>query len=271
MLSHLRTLSTGVLGRIAPRLLWKHRIDSWGAETGEVEEVLLPWVCDRHKMSIDVGAAAGNYTMRMLLYSSHVIAFEPRPEDADRLQQLFQSTRMVTVERAALSDAAGGTMLRRPDVRPMLSTIEAENHLSDSPSADPIPVNRKTLDEFKFHPIGFIKIDVEGHEPSVLAGAKQTIERERPTFLIEIEKVHNPTSFDRICASLRSAEYVGFFLLGGELHDIGSFNFDAYQNRNNLVEGKRLGTYVNNFLFLPEERSRHFSSDVSPRLSLKKI
>jgi FkbM family methyltransferase len=266
---NMNKLLSAALGRVAPRFLWRHRISKWGADTGEAEEILLPWICDRHKISIDVGAAAGNYTMRMLLYSSRVVAFEPRLEGAEDLQRLFQNTRIVTVEQVALSNDTGRALFRRPADRPMLSTIEAKNELSESAFADTISVNRKRLDEYKFHPVGFIKIDVEGHEPSVLSGAMQTIETERPTLLVEIEKHHNPSSFDSICASLRSTGYIGCFLLGEELLDISSFDFDAHQNRHNLIHGHRVGTYINNFLFLPRERSGCFKACSSPKLKLR--
>src|SRR5271157_3087960 len=267
----MKALLKSAVELVAPRFLWRHRISSWGANSGEAEEVLLPWTCDRRKISIDVGAAAGVYTMRMLLYSSRVIAFEPRPEGAEELRHLFRSTRIVTVEQVALSNDAGTTVLLRPADRPMLSTIEAKNDLSESPSANPILVNRKILDEYKFHPVGFIKIDVEGHEPSVLAGAKQTIERERPTLLMEIEQFHNSSSFECVCAFLKSTGYIGRFLLGEELVDIGSFSFATYQNRSNLIHGKRVGTYINNFLFLPEERLGCFNGLRFPKIETSSV
>lgn len=41
------------------------------------------------------------------------------------------------------------------------------------------------LDDFALSGIGFVKIDVEGHELEVLRGGGATIERERPTPMIE--------------------------------------------------------------------------------------
>ncbi len=209
--------------------------------------------------------------MKMLLYSSRVIAFEPRPEGAEELRDLFRNTRIVTVEQVALSDDTGTTVLLRPADRPMLSTIEAKNDLSESPSASPIMVNLKTLDEYKFHPVGFVKIDVEGHEPSVLAGAKETIERERPTLLMEIEQSHNFSSFEWVCAFIKSMGYTGYFLLGEELVDIGSFDFTIHQNRSNLIRGKRVGTYINNFLFLPKERLGSFTALRLPKIETSSV
>lgn len=45
----------------------------------------------------------------------------------------------------------------------------------------------KTLDSFNFKKLDFIKIDVQGYEKFVLNGAKDTINRCKPTLIIEME------------------------------------------------------------------------------------
>jgi hypothetical protein len=47
----------------------------------------------------------------------------------------------------------------------------------------PIPVRR--LDEYDFHDVSVMKVDVEGMEAAVLRGAEQTIRRERPVIFAE--------------------------------------------------------------------------------------
>lgn len=49
----------------------------------------------------------------------------------------------------------------------------------------------KKLDSFNYNNIGFIKIDVEGYEPKVLEGAKETIERCNPVICCEINRSEN--------------------------------------------------------------------------------
>ena len=45
----------------------------------------------------------------------------------------------------------------------------------------------RTLDSFQLTQVGFIKIDVEGHEEAVLRGGLATLKREMPNLMIEIE------------------------------------------------------------------------------------
>lgn len=248
-----KTLLVNAAERVAPRLVWHLRINAWKIDTEEAEDRILPWVCDRQKISVDVGGAVGAYSMRLLLYSSRVVVFEPNPQAAKNLRKLFLRTRILTLEEVALSDDSGVITLRIPADRPMRSTIEQTNNLQESSVVEHL-VKRKRLDDYHLGPVGFIKIDVEGHECAVLEGAKCTIERERPNLLIEIEDRHNPGSFKRTTAFLDAAEYAGYFLLGEELTNIQSFDPEKHQDSRNLVDGHRRGTYINNFLFVPKER-----------------
>jgi FkbM family methyltransferase len=39
--------------------------------------------------------------------------------------------------------------------------------------------------------VGFLKIDVEGHEEAVLAGASRTLKQSMPAVLVEVEERHH--------------------------------------------------------------------------------
>jgi hypothetical protein len=111
-------------------------------------------------------------------------------------------------------------------------------------------VDVRTLDSYELQRLDLIKVDVEGHEFSVLEGARQTIERCRPSIIVEVEEVHNPGSLSRVRAFLESRGYSGFFFDDG-LRPIEQFNQTLDQSPNNVSEAGRIGRYINNFVFLP--------------------
>jgi FkbM family methyltransferase len=146
----------------------------------EVEMKLLPYLCKKDKTSIDIGAAGGVFIANMLDVSKNVIGFEPIPADAAILKSMIKSTNSnAVIECVALSDKSGEATLRMIANDFGRSTIEDSNILDDDTGSEKIGIKVpiKKLDDFNFNNVGFIKIDVEGHELSVLHGARETIKR----------------------------------------------------------------------------------------------
>ncbi|MCX7631587.1 MAG: FkbM family methyltransferase, partial [Geminicoccaceae bacterium] len=111
-----------------------------------------------------------------------------------------------------------------------------------------------TLDGLDLPPLGFVKIDVEGHELAVLEGGLDRLRRDRPRLLIEIEERHHPNGSDRVPALLDRLGYEAFYWGQDGLRPLGETPITALQNAANAkpVAGRPLSTrgYVNNFLFL---------------------
>ena len=122
----------------------------------------------------------------------------------------------------------------------------------------------KTLDSFNLTNVGFVKIDVEGHEEAVLHGGLKTLRREMPNLMIEIEERHAPGSLDRVSALLKEIGYSGFYLDGKQLVPVAQFD----PHRDQVRQNGKVGKYINNFLFFPDEQAagtlesahRHFSA-----------
>ncbi len=86
-----------------------------------------------------------------------------------------------------------------------IGTIEQTNSLTNNPGIRrliEIDVPLKTVDSFCFSNVGFMKIDVEGHEPAVLRGAQMLLTASRPALLIDLEVRHNPRVFEEVWSVL---------------------------------------------------------------------
>lgn len=223
------------------------------AARAEPEISRLPEWCDRQSVSLDVGANRGLYSYYLLRCSAQVIAFEPLPEMQTHLRARLGAK--VRLFAAALSDVDGESTIRLPFGTPSWATIDPRNHLdmAGDRNIETLKVPTRRLDSYGFNGVGFIKIDVEGHEEAVLRGASGTIGRSRPNLLIEIEERHNPGGVARVRRTLAGMEYEGAFLDRGYLRPIGELDLERDQPTTHVGLGGKTGRYINNFLFTPME------------------
>ena len=135
------------------------------------------------------------------------------------------------------------------------STIEVRNRLEGQTDVHQIAVKIATLDSLELQRVGFIKIDVEGHELAVLSGAAKTLVSERPNILIELEERHCPGTVSSVRRFLQELGYEGHFLFHGQVSPITDFREALHQNPEQLQESGR-AEYVCNFMFIPNERAK---------------
>jgi hypothetical protein len=95
-----------------------------------------------------------------------------------------------------------------------------------------------------------MKIDVEGYESKVIEGATQTIMREKPILLIEIENRHlDGKSLEDIFDQISSFGYEGGFLHKGRIEKLADFYTQIQAKQNFFLEEDSQKTYINNFIF----------------------
>ncbi|GGH17223.1 hypothetical protein GCM10007036_18510 [Alsobacter metallidurans] len=133
------------------------------------------------------------------------------------------------------------------------ASLEAEANPGYSLVAQPTPVRR--LDAWRLDDVAVIKIDVEGHEAAVLAGARETILRNRPALVVEIEERHHPGRSSSIVDDLVANGYRAHYIEGGEVVGADVIDFVRLQPPAlaKSPDGAFDSGYVNNFLFLPRE------------------
>ncbi len=217
---------------------------------GEAEIALLPLLADPGRVSLDVGANKGVYSWLLKDCSRKVYAFEPNPK-MFRFLQRTAGNRIVT-SPVALSDRSGPAVLRVPRHRRGGFSNQGAS-LSDVKVAEDfmgVEVEAKRIDDLGIADIGFIKIDAEGFEQAILRGARETLERDWPTMLIEMEESHTRQPIEEAIAAVETLGYRGLFLRGGVLRPVDAFDGDCHHRR-----PERRGDYVFNFIFLPK-RSR---------------
>lgn len=226
----------------APKL-W-HSLAYWRyLRTGEPEIHRIAEFVDPHRAAVDVGVHVGFYARRLNRYAKGVFGFEANPEHVALLRRTMP--RSVKVMEVALSDASGVAVLRVPQdergvERPGLGTIAPNNDLAGRHYRE-VAIPSARLDEFDLPPVGFMKIDVEGHEEAVLRGAEAILRRDRPALMVEIEERHSPGSTQRVPSYLSNLGYEAEVFDGREL-----IPFAAFRPERDQVVGTR---YLNNFLF----------------------
>lgn len=138
---------------------------------------------------IDIGANIGDWSLPAAYAVGslgRIIAVEPIPRMAEALRKTFGINHLVQakVVETALSAQAGKASF----------SIERENSGGSrlgghAASHDVIEVAVTTLDALvaqeRLPRVDFIKIDVEGHEPDVLEGARETLRQWRPVLYVE--------------------------------------------------------------------------------------
>jgi FkbM family methyltransferase len=131
----------------------------------------------------DVGAHVGDRVAAFRRLGARVIAVEPQPALAKTLRILFGRDKDVIVEQAALGAGDGTIALRLNLDNPTISTVSDAfvRAARDAPGwrdqnwSKTVTARMTTLDAMisRHGMPAFIKIDVEGFEPEVLAGLSQ--------------------------------------------------------------------------------------------------
>lgn len=263
-----------VLRALCPKPILNWREARYYGRYGEVELHLLEFLCRRDRDAVDVGAGDGSYVHFMRRHARRVVACEPMPHLADALRRKFPAR--VRVEAVALSDKAGTVELRMPLVDGVL--VEGCSTISFDASATysayrSIDVPAVRLDDVYRGEVGFIKIDVEGHEQAVLDGGLQTIRRCMPRLLIEIDERLSPGGIERTRGYFTELGYRGFFIHNGNLKPMERFSVERMQRRDNLPDltaplsaRDRFGCYLYNFIFLPPDEPQETLWKMSERL-----
>ncbi len=186
----------------------------WRGLQGWEKHSFRTWLllCEHSQHIIDIGANTGVFALlaKAARPNALVVAVEP----AERVFRMLEENialngHDVQALRMAVTDHDGTVNLfDRPGTEHEYDATLNKDFSSEYPDAVPVPVPGRTLDslmqELRWPRVDVLKIDVEMHEPELLAGALGTLRRDRPAMLIEIL---NTTIGDRVRTTLDGLDY----------------------------------------------------------------
>jgi len=226
----------------------------------------LDEVSGRGGTMVDIGGWYGPWTRRLVHRADRVVILEPTP-----LHEVLRRTLPPAVEviAAAASDHGGEAEIWLPPtggaVRGVSSLHRRDIH------GESIKVSLVTVDGLGLHDVTFMKIDVDGHEVPVLHGAAETVKRDRPRLLVEVEERIQPVT--DVTDLLESWGYRGWVLPGRQWVPLADFPLAAHQARTCRASERGLlvrtlwpfPRYLNSVLFLPDSQTPARLEDRPPR------
>jgi FkbM family methyltransferase len=250
-------VASKVMARVPVRLLvpsiaWQYRL--FEPELGRLDEFV-----PKDRGAVDAGVWWGPWSWWLARRVPRVDSFEPNPDLVAQLTPVMPSN--VTIHPVALSDRAGQSDLWIPSGgmgTEGRGSLEPGNRPESAWRQQAVTTNR--LDDFELGDVGFVKIDVEGHELAVLHGASGLLDEQRPTVMIEIEEhADRQGPLDTIIEFFGDRSYRGEFLQKGRWHSIAELDRQATHEMAQRVARHGYGAnlvlyarrYVHNFIFKP--------------------
>ncbi|MBW8524033.1 FkbM family methyltransferase [Chryseobacterium chendengshani] len=230
--------------------------ENFSGRNVEPELVWIKEYLQNDAVIFDIGANVGTflYQFENKLKHQNIYAFEPNKKLYIRLKRLFPS---MNISSVALSDENTTAEFKVPIIKGKMiasrGTLNTSYKEKDEENSYTETVEVVKLDDWtkskNISKIDFIKIDVEGNEMKTLFGGKNTIQKFKPTLMVEMEQRHHETP------------------IWEEISEVESWGFDAnYLNRKtftleklteetllkNISDEKNKTDYINNIIFIPK-------------------
>lgn len=243
-----QTLEEKIKDKLVPADVYIRYLTRKMAKKGEPEINLLPILAHKGRVSLDIGANKGAYSYALLSCSQAVHAFEPNPKAFQTLSKWGADQQNLTLHNIALGNKNGQATLRVPKTDTGYSNqMGSLNPVAVDGDHGQVTVDTKRLDDLNIENVGFIKIDVEGFELQTLEGAANTIKRDRPNMVIELEERHTNQPLPDLVGAVCDYGYQALVLIDGVLTPFSRYDVGRYHaNPSDKVN------YINNFVFLAQ-------------------
>jgi len=218
--------------RTLVEFVWRSQVRS-----GDLTAALVDHFAVGGSTVVDIGASWGlfSYHLGVLVgEAGTVFSYEPHPMNKPVLEKLVKARPNVRFLPVAVSDLTGNANLQVPVFGSRHVTAQSSlAHGFDGQRG--VRVEKVTVptvrldDEVGGQRVDLVKIDVEGHELSVLRGAALTLRTYLPTMLIEIEQRHLDCPIKDVFAEIEDIGYALYFIDGPALRPIEEFDLEKHQ------------------------------------------
>lgn len=187
-----------------------------GYEAGERR--MLVRLLPQNGLAVDVGANIGFYTAWMAHLvgpGGRVLAFEPSPDRFAALERTVVAADLahVAIHPVALGAEPGHADLVNPGGAANAGQGTLRLRVSAEMAGVQVPVSRLGDHLGDDEIVDFLKIDVEGYEEHVLAGARELFKKQRVRFaLLELSPEFGDTTFISRFLSTDGSSYGSFFV-----------------------------------------------------------
>ena len=224
--------------------LLKRRLKRAINKNYEKELKIIERYSDKTKDALDIGVYRGVYSYKLAENFKLVHSFEPNPLLYPYLEKnLKKIIKNIKLYNIALSDKNRETELKLPYRTKSIfrnnfeelfqlgaATMHPDNKIENYKK---LPIRTKRLDDIEItNEIGFVKIDVEGHEKNVLIGGQQTIKKNKPILLIEIEQRHTKKPVIETINFVKNLNYECYYLDENNLKKVA---IDSKNKENNFI------------------------------------
>jgi FkbM family methyltransferase len=170
----------------------------------------------RGMVVFDIGANVGYYTLLLadlVGEEGKCVAFEPNPNLADKLRRsvaINGFAERCSVEQMAVGrNGVSSSELIIPNNNFGGAYVRAQ---SANGNGGGVSVPTVSLDSFcsALCALDFVKIDAEGAEPDILVGMQDTLDRLRPSLLLEFSAGHGRSLLEQLLAFYGSISFVDY-------------------------------------------------------------
>lgn len=173
---------------------------------GPFEPVTTPWIFEKLEenegLYVDVGASTGWFAVPIAIKGREVVAIECNPRVLERLRANADLNKVsLEIHPVAASDKIGEAEFGSNPTLPLTSGGSLESGIRANQKKE--TVKTATLDSIvQDRKVAVLKIDVEGHEVTVLRGAKEFIMRDRPYMILEANSPAHVTALEGVLEEL---------------------------------------------------------------------